>query len=102
MKKMDTSQLTASNRVTVQLVKESQSKQITILSAGSIQRTPEGKDKFVCLVEIDGTRKDYQPNKESIKAFQNKYGMSSDNWVGKQAKLEIKMLGNREAVVALP
>ena len=99
---MDTKGLEGSDSITIQLVTDSKSKRCVILSAGAMVTDKEGKSKFQCLVEIDGTQKSYRPNKTTIKALQAKYGTESTAWIGKGLELDIGDYQGKPAIFGKP
>ena len=99
---MDTKGLALSDSITVQLVRESPSKRLVILSAGAMVSDKEGKQRFQCLVEIDGGQKTYRPNKTTIKALQDKFGFESNAWVGKSLNVSVGTVQGKEAILGVP
>ena len=102
MKKMDTKGLALSDSITVQLVRDSPSKRLVIVSSGAMVQDKEGKQRFQCLVEIDNMQKSYRPNKTTIKTLQDKYGFESAGWVGKSMTLAIGQVQGKEAILGTP
>lgn len=100
--KMDTKTLTQSDNVTLQLVRESPSKRLVILTSGAMSLDRENRMRFGCMVEIDGTTKLYRPNKTTMKALQDKYGFESGSWVGKMLTLSIGQVQGKEAIIGTP
>ena len=99
---MDTKGLEGGDSITVQFINDSPSKRVVILSAGAMVVDKEGKHKFQCLVEIDGTQKSYKPNKTTIKALQQKLGFESNNWIGKALQLEVGDFQGKPAIYGKP
>lgn len=99
---MDTKGLALSDSVTVQLVRDSPTKRLVILSGGAMVTDKEGKQRFQCLVEVDGMQKSYRPNKTTIKALQDKFGFESNAWVGKSMLLAIGTVAGKEAIIGTP
>jgi len=99
---MDTKSLTESDSITMKMVRDSPSKKLVILSAGAIQPDKEGKQRFQCLVEIDGMNKVFRPNKTTLRVLQAKYGMESSLWVGKSLILTTGVVEGKEAILGTP
>jgi len=99
---MDTRNLAGSDSISVGLVRDSPSKRMVILSAGAMVTDKDNKQRFQCLVEIDGVQKMYRPNKTTIKAMHEKWGFESNNWVGKSLTLEIGSVQGKEAILGKP
>jgi len=99
---METKNLTESDSVTLQLVRESETKKVTIISAGAMTPNKEGIIKFKCIVEIDAKQKGYMPNKTTLKLLQAAYGTESTVWVGKTLNLSIGSVLGKEAIIGTP
>jgi len=100
---MDTKGLEGSDSISIGLVKDSPTKKLVILSAGTmVLDTKENKQKFQCLVEMDGRSKMYRPNKTTIKKLQEKYGFDSNAWVGKALSLEQGQVNGKDAIIGTP
>ena len=99
---MDTKKYTESEYLTVANVKEGQSKQLVVVSAGIAKPNEKGIERFQCLVEIDGRQKLYRPNTASLKAMQGVWGYESSAWVGKKLNLSFAVFNGKEAIIGTP
>lgn len=99
---MDTKQLTESENISVKTVTDSPTKKLVILSGGAMVLDMEGKQRFQLLVEMDGTRKMWKPNKTTLKNLQTKHGLESQAWVGKTLNLSIGMVKDKTAIIGTP
>ncbi|MAH47058.1 hypothetical protein CMI37_14620 [Candidatus Pacearchaeota archaeon] len=99
---MDTKQFVESDNVTIDLVKNSPSKQCVIISAGATFVDDKNKSRFKCLVEIDGQQKGFIPNKTTLRALQVKYGVESSAWMGKSISLSVGSVLGKEAIIGNP
>ena len=64
--------------------------------------TKENKQRFQCLVEMDGKNKAYRPNKTTIKKMQEKFGYDSNTWIGKILSLEVGQVEGKTAIIGTP
>jgi len=94
---MNVKDYAAGNNVTVELVKQSSTKKLVILSEGTVK-----DNKIVFLVEIDNKRKDWTPNKTTLKNLMDVWGEESTAYVAKTVGLDIENIQGREAVVGKP
>jgi hypothetical protein len=99
---METNQLTESANITMSLIRNSPSKKLVILSSGSMVLDKTGQPKFEVLVEIDGQRKNYRPNKTTMRNLQKKFGTNSDSWVGKILDLSLGNIEGKDAILGVP
>jgi hypothetical protein len=98
---VDTTNLTESEFLGTQFVKDSVSKRAVILSAGTVEPSKDGSYKQLqLLVEIDGKKKLWKLNKTSLKNLQGKYGKDSQFFVGKTVTFGTTLMPNgKEGVV---
>ena len=97
---VDTKQALESEFVTVELVRESATKKLVVYDPGSYENTDYG-DKLTLGVNIDGKKKKWRPNKDSITALQA-YGADTVNWVGKLIALKIEKRNGKDCVIGYP
>lgn len=101
---MDMKRYRESDYVNAQLVQESPSKKLVILDEGSETRGFNEKSKVVeFLVNLDGKKKSWKPNKASLDNLGDAFGDESSAYIGKQVTLTIEKTKNgMEAVVGVP
>ena len=99
---METKQLTESNAVSMNVVNNSPSKKLVLLSGGAMVADKEGKMKLELLVEIVGSRKNFRPNKTTIRALQAKFGTDSEKWVGHALSLTVGKVEGKDAILGVP
>jgi len=87
--------------LTVEEVKNSPTKTLVIVGAGEYANTEYGR-RFTLDVNIDGKKKVWRPNRDSVKNLAGTYGRESSLWIGKQAKLTIVNISGKETVLAVP
>lgn len=97
---MDIGKYAESEFVTVQLVKESNTKKLVILDQGSEQAF-ENKVGLVFLVNIDGKTKKWKPNKLTLSNLIKSLTTNSDAWVGKTVDLRIEFVKGKDSVVGV-
>jgi len=98
---VDTTQAMESQFVTVQAVKDSQSKRLVVISGGTYEAGQDGTQRLSLMVEMDGKRKTWRPNRNTVKNLQA-YGKDSEQWVGKPIRLMVMTINNRELVIGTP
>ena len=99
---METKNLTDNDYISMGLVNSSTTKKITILSSGAMVLDKDNKQKLQLLVEIDGTQKNFRPNKTFMKVIQAKYGTESSAWVGKSFILSVGKVEGKDAILGVP
>lgn len=100
---MDTTLYAESDNVTAQVVKDSQTKKATIIADAHVEEVNfSGKleQKLTLLVNIDGRKKKYRPNKASLKNIIGTLGAESTKWIGKTLRLSVMVLSGKDCVVA--
>lgn len=96
---MDMEQFSAGDFISAEEVRNSQNRQLVLLSAGS-EKEYEGKKKPVFLVEFNGKQKKWVMNKVTVKNLIDTYGKDSNLWVGKTVNLTVGLATNgREMVI---
>jgi len=96
---MDATQFAESDYLTVEIVKNSKSKQAVVVGNATIEATEYG-DKLQILVEIDEKQKKYKPNKDSVKNIIQAYGGETKGWLGKVLFFNIVTIMGKESIVA--
>lgn len=96
--KMDVTQYGESDYITAEIVKQSKSKTCVVIGDATVEDTKFG-DKMQILVEIDGKKKKYRPNKDTIKNLIETYGRDSKAWLGKEIRLQVISNLGKECVV---
>ena len=102
---VDTTRAMESSYVTVDLIRESPTKKCVIIDGGEyVEAEYNGKkyDKFQLTIELDGKRKSWSPNKDSVKNIAEVYGRDSNAWVGKIIKLRIMKILGKDVVSGSP
>lgn len=97
---VNTQEALESNFVTTELVKFSPSKKLVILDEGRYDETDFGR-RLTLSVEIDGKKKQWRPNKDSIKNLQA-FGLDTKNWLGKSVRLQNAFFKGKEIVIGTP
>lgn len=94
-----------SKYVTVELVKESQTKQAIILEEGDYEQVEfEGElsKRLTIPVRIDGKKKMYRPNRDSISNLRGQWGVDTRQWVGHVIDFQIIKFQGKDSIRALP
>lgn len=97
---VDTTEAMESQFVTPDLVKSSPTKKLVVIDPGSYQKTDYG-DRLTLGVNLDGKKKLWRPNQESVLNLQI-YGKDSVNWTGKVIDVSVEKRSGKEAVIAKP
>ena len=95
---VDSTEAMESSFLTVQIVKDSTTKKLVVLDQGSYETTENNERRLSIVVNIDGKKKKWRPNKETVQNLQV-LGKDTVNWVGKVINLQIQMRGGKEAVI---
>jgi hypothetical protein len=98
---MNLKEFVSGNSVSVEFVKQSATKKLKIISTGEIRKF-ENQEKVCFLVEIDGERLEYYPNRSSLRNLSERWGIESQAWIGREASLTIANLNGWDMVIAMP
>ena len=104
-KMVDVSKAMESSYLDVELVRESPTKKCVFLDEGEyVSKEYQGEryEKLEFLVEIDGKRKKWAPNKDTITNISNAFGKNSQSWIGRVVKLSIGTIKGRSVVYGMP
>ena len=102
---VDTTAALESPYITAELVKKSTSKKLVVLGEGNYEEVTfdgETSNRLTLPVEIDGKKKVWRPNKDSITNMNEKFGTNTASWVGKVAKLQTTRIQGKDMVIAIP
>ena len=97
---MDATQYGESDYVTVELVKSSPTKKAVIIGDAKSEETDFGL-KLRLPVEIDGKRKTYSPNKDSVKNIIQVLGKETKAWLGKAVTFTVLSVMGKESIIAV-
>ena len=98
---VDASESCESQYVTVDLVRESKSKLLEIKDAGEYQETDYGR-KLTFMVEIEGKKKIWRPNRDTCCNLKSKFGAETSKWNGAEINLQIIKVQGKDSVIGLP
>ena len=98
---MDMKEFISGNTLNVEMVKNSPVKQLSILNQGEIRKI-ENKEKICFLVEFNGRRLEWFPNRSSLENLAKVWGFENSAWIGKPISLFISMFNGREMIIAQP
>lgn len=104
-KMVDVTTAMESDSLNVDIVRESPTKKCVILDEGSFEEKEfDGKkvSKLQLNVEIDGKRKKWLPNRDTVKNIAAIYGRESKLWGGKIIQLQIVKILGKDAVMGIP
>lgn len=96
---MDVTNFIGGNTVTVDVVRNSPTKTARILTYGDVQ-VYDGKQKIKFAVLLDEKTLTYIPNKMSLKNIAERLGKETTAWMGKEVKLEVGIVNNKDSVIA--
>lgn len=97
---MDATQYGESDFITKEIVNASKTKKCLILGEAKVEQTDFG-DKMELPVEIDGKKKRFRPNKDTVKNLIGAWTMETRAWLGKVVNLETKNVGGKEIVIGV-
>jgi len=96
---MDATQYAESDYVTAELVKASKTKLAIITGQAKSEETDYGT-KLTFPVEIDGKKKEYRPNRDSVKNIISVFGAETTNWLGKKLSFNVISTLGKDSVIA--
>jgi len=85
--------------VNIELVRNSPTKKLVILSEGEITTDPKYGTKLTVDVEIDGKQKKWSLNKPTMDCFNLAWGSDSLEWIGKKASLSLTKFNGNEMIL---
>jgi len=85
--------------VSVEVVRASPTKLAKVVESGAYRTTQWG-EKPCIIVELDGKRKKYYPNKVSARNLASEYGLDTSLWVNKHVQLRVEIKGQQEKIIA--
>lgn len=100
---MDATQFSEGDYITAALVKASPTKKAIILGDGVKEEvTFSGKtsSKLTMPVEIDGKKKVYRPNVDSVKNIIGSLGAETKAWLGRTLNFTVISTMGKESVIA--
>lgn len=97
---MDATQYGESDYVTAELVKASKTKIAIIIGEATEEDTDFGR-KLTFPIEIDGKKKTYRPNKDSVKNIIWALGAETKLWLGKSIIFSVISVMGKDSVVAI-
>lgn len=100
-KMVDSRKALESEYITVDSVKNSLTKKLVILDPGAYEDTEWG-ERLSLKVEMDGNKKVWRPNRDSIKNVQNVFKYETCDWVGKIIGLSVVSMKGKEMVIGIP
>jgi hypothetical protein len=90
-----------SDYITLDLIRNLNSRKATILNEGKIEEFEKNK-KLVIEVEISGEIYKYALNKTSYENLSKEWGEESKKWVGNVVLFNIMKVRGNEGVIAIP
>lgn len=87
--------------ITADFVNNSPTKLCTPIDEGNYEDSDFG-DRLTITVEIDGKRKKYRPNKDTVTNLRNEYGKDSKEWIGKLIRLKTVRFKGKDIVHGEP
>jgi|TARA_Y100000296_G_scaffold86217_1_gene125137 hypothetical protein len=102
---VDVTQAMESTYLTADVVKTLKSKIGVITSEGEFEElTYDGitSTRLTLNVDVDGRRKIWRPNRDSVKNLSSMFGRESKLWFGKKIMLSIVSMKGKDCVIAVP
>jgi len=94
---MDATKFGESNYITAQLIEQSKTKTAVIIGDSTSEETDYG-EKLTVPVEIDGKKKTYRPNKDSVKNIIEELGSETSTWIGSQLSFSLFNFAGKQCV----
>jgi hypothetical protein len=104
-KMVDATQAMESSFVDVDLIRASTTKRLVVVTEGEYTEGEYQGRKYAKLeldVEIDGKKKKYAPNRDSVKNISQAYTPDTKRWVGKVLLMSITKINGKDCLIALP
>lgn len=98
---VNTKEAKESKYLNVDIVKESKSKKVVFLGEGSYEYTDYGR-RLTLPVEIDGQKKEWRPNRDTVKALSAAWGDDTAAWIGKIASIQPITIRGKESILGYP
>jgi hypothetical protein len=98
---MDATQFGESDFITTEIVNASKTKKIVIVGDGKVEETDWGS-RMELPVEIDGKKKRYRPNKDTIKNCISLFGADTKGWLGKTISLVVMSIAGKDSIIGTP
>jgi len=92
-----------SKYVTAELVKNSISKKLVVISDGGYEEVTyenEVSRRLTLPVQIDQKDRIWRPNRDSIANMRSAYGADTKSWIGKATKLQVVRVQGKDSVIA--
>jgi hypothetical protein len=98
---MDATQYGESDFITTEIVNASKTKKIVVIGDAKVEETDWGS-RMELPVEIDGKKKRYRPNKDTIKNCIRSYGVETKGWLGKTIALTVMTVAGKDSIIGSP
>lgn len=98
---VDSTEALESNFLTVAVVKSSPTKKMVVIDPGKYEEEKNGETKLSLIVNIDGKKKKWRPNRDSVQNMRV-LGKDTTSWVGIPINIDIKIINGRDMVIATP
>lgn len=98
---VDSTEAMESQYLTADIVKESNTKKLLVVTEGNYEETDYG-NRLTMGVCIDGKNKTWRPNRDSVKNLSRAYGKDTKDWVDKAATLQVISIQGKDSIIATP
>jgi len=98
---MDVSKFAEGQYINAEIVKNSPTRKLVIVSEGEVVDTKYG-EKLEIEVELDKKKKKWKPNVDSMKNMITAWGKDNKAWIGNVVKLKVLSIQGKETVIAEP
>lgn len=95
---MDARQFGESDYITAAIVKASPSKKAVVISDAKVEETEFG-ERLTLQVEIDGKKKTYRPNKDTVRNLIEALGSETKGWLGKTVSFTVNSVMGKDSVI---
>src|SRR3990167_8137035 len=95
---MDATQYSESDYITAEIVKASTTRKIVIVGEAKTEETDYGI-KLVLPVEIDGKKKSYRPNRDTVKHLIGAWKAETKAWIGKTVDLQVISILGKDSII---
>lgn len=98
---VDATEAMESSFLTPDIVERSKKRKLVIISEGEYMNDKYGR-KLTIKVNIDAKEKVWRPNKESVEKMSEAWGIETEDWIGKSAKLDVVLRNDKKTIIARP
>lgn len=98
---VDAQEAAESNFITAELIEDSPTKRLVVVSGGSYEEGQFGR-RLQIKVNIDKKEKRWNPNRTTVQSCIAAWGKDTDEWIGKTIEASVKEENGRKNINGVP